>query len=247
MASPVFTNNEIFKEGGRGAGINPAFNDSKVLTIENTLQKTFLVFGILLASAAVGWIFPIVMIPSLIIALVIGLIVAFKRKPNPTMTILYAIFEGLTVGAISGILESAYPGIVSQAVIATLCVVGTVLALFVSGKLRATPKMTKIFVVAMSAYLLFSVVNFFLMITGATDNAWGMRSIEIGGVPLGLVIGILAILMGAYSLVLDFTFIQNAVDKKVDSRFGWTAAFGILVTVVWIYLEILRILAIMRR
>jgi uncharacterized YccA/Bax inhibitor family protein len=246
MASPVFTNNEIFQEGGRGAAINPAFNDSKVLTIENTLQKTFLVFGILLASAAVGWMFPIVMIPALIIALVVGLIVAFKRKPNPAMTIAYAIFEGLAVGAISGVLENAYPGVVSQAVLATLCVVGTVLALFVSGKLRATPKVTKVFVVAMSAYLLFSVVNFFIMITGASDQAWGLRSVEIFGIPLGLIIGVLAVVMGAYSLVLDFTFIQNAVDKKVDSSFGWTAAFGILVTVVWIYLEILRILSIMR-
>lgn len=249
MASPVFTKNENFKEPtGVYNAENPAFSTgTSVLTVENTLQKTFLLFGILLTAAALGWFVPVLMLPSLIIALVLGLVVSFKKTPSPVLTVLYAVFEGLTIGGLSGLMETEYPGVVSQAVLATLCVVGTVLALFVSGKLRATPKMTKIFMVAMMSYLLFSVVNFFLMITGVTDQAWGLRSVEVFGIPLGLILGVLAVLMGSYSLVLDFTYIQNAVDRKVDSKLGWTAAFGILVTVVWIYIEILRIISILRR
>src|SRR5690606_17620602 len=111
----------------------------------------------------------------------------------------------------------------------------------------ASKKATKVFLVAMLGYLAFSVVNLILMMTGVTTGMFGLRSVEIiPGVPLGAVLGILVVLMAAYSLVLDFDSIKTGVERGAPRIYGWTAAFGIMVTVVWLYLEILRLIAIFR-
>ena len=120
------------------------------------------------------------------------------------------------------------------------------LALFASGKIRASKKATKIFLIAMVGYLVFSLVNFGLMLFGATDDPWGLRGADIFGIPLGLIIGVFVVIMAAYSLVLDFDFIQQGVRNRAPKKYGWTGAFGIMVTVIWLYLEILRMLAIMQ-
>ncbi|MCC7128646.1 MAG: Bax inhibitor-1/YccA family protein, partial [Microbacteriaceae bacterium] len=125
--------------------------------------------------------------------------------------------------------------------------IAVTLGLFASGKVRASAKATKVFMIAMIGYLAFSVINLVLMWTGINTQPWGMRSIEIlPGVPLGVVLGILVILLCAYSLVMDFDSIKVGVERGAPRIYGWSAAFGIMVTVVWLYLEILRLLAIMR-
>ena len=98
----------------------------------------------------------------------------------------------------------------------------------------------------MVGYLVFSLVNIGLMLFNVTDDPWGLRGAEIFGIPLGLVIGVLVVIMAAYSLVLDFDFIQQGVRNRAPRKYGWTGAFGIMVTVIWLYLEILRMLAIAR-
>src|SRR5690606_24039124 len=151
------------------------------------------------------------------------------------------------VGGISTMFSTAWDGIVTQAVLGTLAVVGITLALFASGKVRATPKLTRMFLVAMIGYAAFSLVNFGLMIFGVTDGMFGLRSIEIiPGVPLGAVLGILVVLLAAYSLVMDFEAIKAGVEAGAPRIYGWQGAFGIMVTVVWLYLEILRLIAILR-
>ena len=141
-----------------------------------------------------------------------------------------------------------YPGVVVQAVIATFVVVGVTLALFASGKIRASKKATKVFMIAMIGYLVFSVVNIFIMIFGgAGGNPWGLRgSVEIFGIPLGVILGVFVVILAAYSLVLDFDFIQKGVQNQAPRKYGWTGAFGIMVTVIWLYLELLRMFAIAR-
>jgi uncharacterized YccA/Bax inhibitor family protein len=99
----------------------------------------------------------------------------------------------------------------------------------------------------MIGYLLFSVVNLVLMWTGVNSNPFGLRgSVEIFGIPLGLVLGVLVVIMAAYSLVLDFDYIKRGVANRLPREYGWSGAFGIMVTVVWLYLEILRMFAIAR-
>ena len=169
--------------------------------------------------------------------LVLGLVNAFKKQPSAILVLLYAGAEGLLLGGISGSMEYFYPGIALQAVAGTLAVAATVLVLFRAGVLRTSPRLTKIFAVAMIAYLLFGLVNIgYLLFTG--------QSLRDG--VLGLVIGGLAVCMASYSLVMDFEDVQRAANAGVARKHAWRCAFGLAATLVWLYIEILRILAILR-
>lgn len=247
MSSPVFTRSEVFNSpSGMNYGSSPM---NSVMTLDNTVRKTVITFAVLIAAAGIGWFMPILLIPALIVGFILGLVNAFKREPSPPLILAYACAEGLVVGGLSGIMEQQYSGIVSQAVIGTICVVLAVLFLYRIGAVRASAKSTKIFLFAMVGYLLFSLVNVGLSLTGVISDPWGLRtSVTIPGtdIPLGIVLGVFAILLASYSLVMDFSYIEEGVRNRIPERFGWTAAFGIMVTVVWLYLEILRLLAISR-
>ena len=218
------------------------------MTYENTIVKTVIAFAVLLVTAAVGWFIPALMIPAAIVGFVLALVNIFKKKPSPALVLAYAAAQGLFVGGISSIFEMGSPGIVTQAVIGTFAVVGVVLALFASGKIRASKRATKVFLVATVGYMLFSLINMGLMIFGVTDSAFGLRSepSPLFGIPWGVLIGIFVILLATYSLVLDFDAVKTGVQRGAPAIFGWQAAFGIMVTVIWLYLEILRMLAILR-
>jgi uncharacterized YccA/Bax inhibitor family protein len=245
MASPVLTRNNNFRPHEANYGGAP-FQAAGVMTMENTMKKIVSLFGILLVGAVIGWFVPILFIPAAIAGLVLGLVNAFKREPSVPLIISYAAVEGIFVGGISSFFEQVYPGIVVQAVLATLVVTGVTLALFANGVVRATPKLTKFFLVAMLSYAAFSVINLLLMVTGVTQGMYGLRSVEVFGIPLGVFIGIVAVLLATYSLIMDFTFIQNGINNRVPEKYGWTASFGIMVTIVWLYLEILRLIGIFR-
>src|SRR5690606_10000395 len=145
------------------------------MSVEDTGWKTAGLFGILLVTAAIGWVWTlgglsfnpyagVSMVPMLVGALVGGalaLVITFtsRKKVRPALIFAYAAAEGLFVGGISAFFEGVYPGIVTQATLATVAVVGVTLALFASGKIRASAKMTKIFMIAMVGYLVFSLLN----------------------------------------------------------------------------------------
>ncbi len=216
------------------------------MSYEDTIVKTAVSFLVLVVGAAVGWAFPIVLFPALIVGLVLGLVNSFKREPSPALILIYSLAEGALVGAVSAWYNQAYgSGIVPMAVFGTLGVVAVTLALFASGKVRASKRATKIFLVAIVGYLAFSVVNLGLMLFGVTKSMNGLRDVVIPGtsIPLGVPLGILVVIMAAYSLVIDFDFVQRGVQTGQPRRYGWTAAFGIVVTVVWLYLEILRLIS----
>ena len=169
--------------------------------------------------------------------LVAALVNIFKKQPSPVAVIAYAVFEGLFLGGISGTMEYFYPGIALQAVVGTLAVAGTVLVLFRVGVLRTSPRLTKIFMVAMIAYMIFGLVNIGLLLVTGTSLRDGM---------LGLIIGGLAVVMASYSLVMDFEAVQHSSEAGVPRKYAWRLAFGIAVTMVWLYVEVLRILMILR-
>ena len=222
------------------------------MTVEDTLAKTVGAFALLLVGAAVGWFtsesIPLLWIGAALVGLVLGLVNSFKREPSAPLILAYAAVEGVFVGGISQFFELMFPGIVVQATLATLTVIGVTLALFASGKVRASARATKVFLVAMVGYLAFSLINVVLMVTGVNDNAFGLRSEPsfIFGIPWGIIIGVFVVLLAAYSLVLDFDSIKTGVQRGAPRIFAWQAAFGIMVTVVWLYLEILRIIGIAR-
>ncbi|WP_102194301.1 Bax inhibitor-1/YccA family protein [Microbacterium aurantiacum] len=241
------------------------------MTVEDTVWKTAGLFGILLVTAAIGWVWTLggvgaperdpyssfapSMLPWMIGALggfVLAMVITFtsRKKVRPALIFAYAALEGLFVGGISAFFEVLWPGIVMQATLATVAVVGVTLALFASGKIRASAKMTKIVLIAMFGYMAFSLLNLVLMWTNVlpADQAFGMLSAPspLFGIPWGAIIGVLVVFMAAYSLVLDFDQIQQGVRNGAPRQFGWMGAFGIMVTVVWLYVEILRIIAIVR-
>ena len=241
--------------------------DTGRMTVEDTVIKTVSLFAILLVTAAVGWIWTMAgvtpatpqnvsILPWMIGALggfVLAMVITFtsRKKVRPALIFAYAAFEGLFIGGISAFFEYMWPGIVVQATLATLSVVGVTLALFASGKIRASKKATKVFMIAMIGYLVFSLINVVMMMFGAfpagSGGPFGMLSnYTIAGIPLGVIIGVLVVIMAAYSLVLDFDSIQQGVRNGAPRQYGWLGAFGLMVTIVWLYVEILRIIAILR-
>jgi len=172
---------------------------------------------------------------------VLGLVNSFKKQPSVPLIIGYAAAQGMFLGGFSMFMEGMYPGIVMQAVLGTMSVFAVTLLLFRNGKVRTSPKMTKIFMIAMFGYLAFSLVNVVLMLTNVVTDPWGLRNGWVG-----IAVGAFAVLLAAYSLVMDFELIKNGVENRVPEKWGWSAAFGLMVTLIWLYVEILRIIAIFR-
>jgi uncharacterized YccA/Bax inhibitor family protein len=224
------------------------------MSIEGAVGKSIALFAVLVVGSVVGWVLTStnpelgmsMLFGAMILGFVLALVNIFKKEPSPPLIMAYAVVQGFFLGVISFVFNAQWDGIVLQAVLATLTVVGVTLALFASGKIRASKKATKIFMISMVGYLVFSLINVLLVSFGTIDNPWGVRGFEIFGIPLGALIGVFAILLGAYSLVLDFDFIQKGIANRIPAKFEWSGAFGIMVTVIWLYLEMLRLLAITR-
>ncbi|MFE6965851.1 Bax inhibitor-1/YccA family protein [Agromyces sp. NPDC057679] len=267
LDNPAFSRNSAFSQQGAVAAaqdvsaqqLQEMYNQpstppaGETMTVESTLGKSVAGFGLLLVGAALGWLtvesVPFLWIGAGIVGFVLALVNTFKREPSAGLILAYAGVQGVFVGGISAWYEMVYGGgIVAQAVIATLVVFGVTLALFASGKIRASKKATKVFLIAMVGYLVFSLINWGLMVFGVNDDPWGMRSANFlgTGIPFGVILGILVVIMAAYSLVLDFDFIQQGVRNRAPKKYEWTGVFGIMVTVIWLYLEILRMIAITR-
>lgn len=260
-SNPAFSQSPAFQNGSTAATTLSAENlqemynspsagsaETDRMTVEDTIVKTAVSFGVLLVGAVIGWVLPVLWIPAMIVGLVLAFVNIFKnrKKPSPALTLAYAGVQGVFIGGISLFYETAWSGVVLQAVIGTIVVVGVTLALFASGKIRASAKATKVFLIAMVGYIVFSFINVILMFTGVNKDPWGVLGTQIFGIPLGIVIGVLVVIMCAYSLVLDFDAIQQGVKNRAPRVFGWAGAFGIMVTVIWLYLELLRIFALSR-
>jgi uncharacterized YccA/Bax inhibitor family protein len=216
------------------------------MTFDDVIVKTAICLGAVVVGAAVTLsvalgLASMLMIVGALGGFVLALVNTFKKQPSPALILAYAALEGLFLGGLTRVLDTMYPGVGLQAVVGTLSVFAVTLLLFKSGKVRATPKAMKFFMIAIVGYALFSVVNMVMMLTGLTTEPFGLRS----GI-IGVVIGILAIGLAAFSLVMDFTSIEAGVRSGAPERFSWTAAFGLTVTLVWLYVEIIRLLAILR-
>ena len=175
MANPALSNNPAFKKGSTVSASQleelyerPAASpaDTGRMTYEDTAVKTVVLFAVLLATSAVGWFVPALAIVGALVGFVLAMVNTFKREPSVPLIVLYAAAEGLFVGGISKFFDDRWNGIVAQAVLATLVTVGVTLALFASGKIRASARATKIFLIAMVSYLVFQLVNVVLQLTG---------------------------------------------------------------------------------
>ena len=208
------------------------------LTMNDVLVKTGINLGLVAVGAAVAWNAPVLLLLGMVGGLVLGLVNSFKKKVSPILVMTYALMEGLLLGGLSAVVDMRYPGVAVQAVLATFVVAGTTLALFANGKLRATPKLNKIFMIGAIGYLVYGLIS----ILGAGIFGSSLNSFSIGGIPLGLVVGLFAVALATYSLLLDFTTTSEAVEAGLPERESWRLAFGLTASLVWLYVEILRVL-----
>lgn len=272
MSNPVFSNSPVFgdpndrrnrgrAQAGAGAGAmatqtvdaatldqmyaapSATARDTGRLTYDDVIIKTAGLFAMLVVSAAITWtLVPGMWVVGAVVGLVLGLVNAFKREPSPVLISLYAVAQGVFLGGISLYFEQRWPGLVVQAVLATFAVFAASLFLFRSGRVRVTPKFTRWLILALVGYLVFSLVNVVLMLFNVGGGEFGpLRSGWIG-----VAVGLLAVGLAAASLIVDFDAIKRGVDAGVPRKLAWSAAFGLVVTLVWLYLELLRLLAILR-
>jgi uncharacterized YccA/Bax inhibitor family protein len=209
------------------------------MTYDDVVVRTGMMFAVVLAGAAVGWLTQstLLMVVGAIGGLVLGIVNAVKREPSPPLILAYAGLQGLFLGGVSSLFEGMYPGIAIQALLATFTTFGVMLALYRSGKIRVTARFQKIMLGAIMGYALFALVNLVLSMTGI---------INLRGGGFGLLIGAVGAVLAALSLALDFDMIENGVRNGIPQRYAWTAAFGLVVTLIWLYIEFLRIIAILR-
>lgn len=215
------------------------------MTLDDVVVRTATVFGLLLVSAALAWAlvpveaFGIVLIAALV-GLVLGLVNSFRKEPSPALILAYAAVEGVVVGGFSHAMENAYDGVVAQAVLGTVCAFGAMLALYKVGAVRATPKFTRILIIAGVGYMAFGLIHLLGVLAGLWTSVYAT-----GG--LGLLLSAAGVVLASLYLVLDFDYIERGIAHGIPARFAWQAAFGLTVTIVWLYLELLRLLAILNR
>ena len=227
----------------------PLASDER-MTLQGSINKSFLLLVVLLAGALWPWSqylstgdASVVGTSILIGALggfVLGLIISFKATLAPYLAIPYAALEGLAMGGISALLERRYPGIAIQAVGLTFAVLAVMLAAYSMRLIRATQQFRSIVIGATGAIALLYLVSMVLGLFHVTVPVLNEAS------PLGIIISLVICGVAALNLILDFDLIESGVAQGAPRYMEWYSAFGLLVTLVWLYMEILRLLSKVR-
>ncbi|WP_062216425.1 Bax inhibitor-1/YccA family protein [Streptomyces sp. NBRC 109706] len=214
-----------------------------VMTIDSVVSRTAITLGTVVAAAAVAWVADLPLGLGIVFALVamgLGLWQSFKREPSPPLILAYAVTEGLFLGAISSAINAAAPGAAMQAVIGTMAVFAGVLFMYKQRIIRVTARFTQFVLAAALGFVLLSAVNLIVLMIGG-GNGLGLRD----GM-LGVAFGVIGIILGACFLALDFKMVEDGIAYGAPEKESWLAAFGLTLTLVWIYLEFLRLIAILQ-
>ena len=214
------------------------------MTIDDVVVKTVTLLGITGLSATAAWIRVLtpdslvgpLWIGAAVVGLVLGLIISFSRMANPALIVTYAVVEGAFVGLVSKVFESLYNGIVLQAVVATFGVFFLMAVLYRARVIRATPKFARGLIAVMAGLFAVILINFVLALFGFNT---GLRE----GGALGIGFSLICIVVASLSFILSFNEVEEGVRMGLPQRYSWTAAFGILVSLIWLYLEVLRLLS----
>ena len=212
------------------------------MSLDDVVVKTVTLLAILGAAAAAAWVLVpdslvgVAWIGAAVVGLVLGLIISFSRMANPALVITYAVVEGVFVGMVSKAFDARYNGIVLQAVVATFGVFFLMAMLYKMRAIRATPKFVRGLVAAMAGVFAVMLINLVLALFGVNT---GLRD----GSPLAIGFSLVCIVIASLSFILSFHEVEEGVRMGLPQRYSWTAAFGILVSLVWLYLEVLRLLS----
>ena len=221
----------------------PAQVPPRTMTIDDVIVRSFLTLGTLAASGALAWVFVperianAVALVAVVVGVVFWAIVAFGRKVNPALVLGFATSYGIAVGVISHAYNSLYHGVVLQAVVGTALAFGAMLTVYALRIVRVTPKFVRFVIAAGLALVGLMILNMLVSVF----HAGGIGIRESG--PLGIVFSIAAILVGCLYLILDFGSIEDGVRSGAPEKASWLAAFGLTLSLVWIYLELLRFLS----
>ncbi len=227
-------------------------NATNTMQLPDVIAKTGLMFAILLVGAVFGWTTamssPWVWMVGAVGAMILGLVNAFKRKVSPPLVMAYAVFEGVLLGGLSHWYNEmvaansqgvASQPIVLQAVIGTFVAFAVMLALYSGKVVKVNGTFKKVFFVAIISYLVIGLASLVAALFGV-GGGWGFYG--VGGI--GIVLCLFGVALAAFSLVMDFESIQQGIAYGLPERESWRMAFGLMVTLVWLYMEILRLLAI---
>ncbi|MEV4972852.1 Bax inhibitor-1/YccA family protein [Streptomyces scopuliridis] len=249
--NPYATNPYAPQQGAQLGGPQaPARPD--VMTIDDVVSRTGMTLGTVVLTAVLSWVLlPVdpanlgksygIAIGAALVAMVLSLIQSFKRKPTPALILAYAAFEGVFLGVISSAVSTYLsPGVVVQAVMGTMAVFAGVLFAYKMRWIRVTRRFYGFVMAAAMGFVLLMVANLLFSVFGGGDGL-GFRS---GG--LGIIFGIVGIILGACFLALDFKQVEDGVAYGAPREESWLAAFGLTLTLVWIYLEMLRLLSILQ-
>ncbi|QLQ09832.1 MAG: Bax inhibitor-1/YccA family protein [Nocardioidaceae bacterium] len=224
------------------------------MTIDSVVQKTALTLGLVVVGAALAWMFIgdidsesamgkawSLAIGGAIGGLVLAMFVSFKKVISPALVVVYALVEGAFVGAFSKIIATWVGdfSIVVQAVLGTFAAFAATLFVYKFFNIKVTDRFRRIFSIALMGFVGLLLLNFILSFFNAD---FGLRNFGA----MGLIVGVVALVFATISLIMDFDMIERGIAAGVDERESWRAAFGLTVTLVWVYIELLRILAILR-
>ncbi|MGH3980673.1 MAG: Bax inhibitor-1/YccA family protein [Pseudonocardiaceae bacterium] len=219
------------------AGAPPAIG--RPMTVDDVVTKTGVTLAVLVAAGAVTWISGLwlLALPAALVGFGLALVVIFKKKVSPPLILAYAAVEGVFLGGISATIQAQFQNaIVLNAVVGTAAVFGGMLVVYKTGAVKVTPRFTKWLIGAMIGVVGLMVVN---LIAGFfTDGGLGLRD----GGTLAIIFSLVCIGVAAFSFLLDFDAADQAIRAGAPEKTAWYIAFGLTVTLVWLYLEILRLL-----
>ncbi|WP_435200086.1 Bax inhibitor-1/YccA family protein [Janibacter sp. GS2] len=247
-----------FGQPGPVGGLGGDGGGGRAVTLDDVLMRTGALFAVMLVVAAVGWtlaamapaIGGMMMMVGLVGTIGMSLFVMFRRKPiGAALAVVYAGVEGLLVGPISSFYHqnfdpaggSVFESIVTQAILATICVFGSMLVLYSTGVIKVNQKFRAIMGMAIMGYFIFSMINlgYMLFFDGSPFGFGGTGLMGIG-------ISVFGTGLAALTLAIDFDDINLAIKTGAPASYSWHLAIGLLVTLVWLYLELLRLLARLR-
>ena len=221
-----------------------AATGTQYMTMDDVVTKTGLTFLVTVLTAAATWMAVPdsvaigLLFPAIIVGLILGLVISFKQIANPVATLSYAAIQGVLVGAISEFYAENFSyNLITQAVIGTFGVFFGMLVVYKTGAIRVTPKLTRWIVGALFGVLALALVN--LVASIFVDGGLGLRD----GGPIAILFSLVVIGVAAFTLLLDFDMADEAIRRGAPAKFAWYISFGLLLTVVWLYLEILRLLS----
>ncbi|MFE2942526.1 Bax inhibitor-1/YccA family protein [Streptomyces sp. NPDC059255] len=250
-ATNPYATNPYAQQQGAPVGTPQAPPNTGVMTIDDVVTRTGMTLGTVVLTAVLSWVLlPVdqanigksygIAIGAVLVAFVLSMIQSFKRKPSPALILSYAAFEGVFLGVISSVVSTYIaPGVVIQAVMGTMAVFAGVLFAYKMRWIRVTRRFYGFVMAAAVGFMLLMVANMLFSVFGGGDGL-GFRS---GG--LGILFGVIGIILGACFLALDFKQVEDGVAYGAPREESWLAAFGLTLTLVWIYMEMLRLFSIL--